>query len=205
MPGRKKIKAIYSGHYHAFAVDTDGAVWAWGLNNYGQTGVYSDNGSDPLLTIPSPMIVDKLSEYDVAHMASGSCHTAVVTRDGDLLCWGRMDAHQAGASRSKVVDQDIIKDVAGKDRILITPTKISEQKFATVECGLEHSIAIDTDGAAWSWGFGEMFQVGHGPPSRDIEEPTKIENSKTKLVFLKAASCGGNFSLIAGVPHEDNE
>ncbi|MBV5280163.1 MAG: hypothetical protein J0651_02550, partial [Actinobacteria bacterium] len=34
--GMRKIKDIFSGAYHSFAIDERGRVLAWGLNNRGQ-------------------------------------------------------------------------------------------------------------------------------------------------------------------------
>src|SRR5262249_13829383 len=37
-PGGVKIAAISAGDCHALALDTNGNVWAWGQNDYGQLG-----------------------------------------------------------------------------------------------------------------------------------------------------------------------
>lgn len=51
--------------------------------------------------------------------------------------------------------------------------------FACVRCavllaGGYHSVALDAEGYAWSWGRGEWGRLGHGDSS-DCYEPTKIE------------------------------
>ena len=32
------VTAIAEGHYHTLAMKSDGTVWAWGWNDYGQLG-----------------------------------------------------------------------------------------------------------------------------------------------------------------------
>ncbi|KAI5796157.1 hypothetical protein FPQ18DRAFT_232738, partial [Pyronema domesticum] len=52
-----------------------------------------------------------------------------------------------------------------------------------------------------SWGFGDMHQCGLGA-GNDVPEPTKIKNTTVKDITLKMAACGGQQSILAGVPKE---
>jgi alpha-tubulin suppressor-like RCC1 family protein len=113
-----------------------------------------------------------------------------------------MDAHQVGISHEKVPQEDVILDVSGKPRCLIVPHVIMPQKFIAIASGSNHNIAIEKEeGAAYSWGFGDMHQCGLGA-GNDVPEPTKIENTAVKDVTLKMAACGGQQSILAGVPKE---
>lgn len=199
-PHKKKMTKIFSGQYHSFSIAIDGSVWAWGLNGFAETGIYQEDAGDGLLTIATPQSVESLAQYDVQFLAGGQHHSLAITNGGDLLTWGRMDAKQVGINGDKCPEEDVIKDVAGKDRLLINPTKISDVKFAIADCGSDHTIAIDSNGQAWSWGFGEQHAVGQGPPTDDVAVPTKIENTATRGVEMKCVSCGGNFSALAGIP-----
>ena len=38
VPGLTGVVAVAAGYYHSLAVKTDGTVWAWGDNDYGQLG-----------------------------------------------------------------------------------------------------------------------------------------------------------------------
>ncbi|TGZ79262.1 RCC1/BLIP-II [Ascodesmis nigricans] len=199
-PHRLKVSRIFSGQYHSFAITTDGAVYAWGLNGYAQTGIYEADDSESLQTIHTPQLVASLSQYEITHLAGGQHHSLAITKSGDLLTWGRMDAHQVGVIGKDLPQEHVIRDVAGKDRILTTPTKVADVKFRAADCGIDHCVAIDEHGQAWSWGFGTQYQVGQGPPARDVEVPTMIVNTATKDVDMKVVSCGGNFSTLGGVP-----
>ena len=37
------VASVAAGEYHTVAVKTDGTLWAWGLNNWGQLGVATTN------------------------------------------------------------------------------------------------------------------------------------------------------------------
>src|SRR5947207_15674899 len=66
-------------------------------------------------------------------------------------------------------------------------------------CGTHHNIAISSTGEAYSWGYGESWQVGHGPKAGDIEVPTKIDNTATREVKMVTGGAGGQFSVLLGL------
>ena len=82
-----------------FAIKTDGTLWSWGINSYGQLG----NGSTIDQNSPKK-IMDNITEVD----ASGTMGAALST-DGTLYSWGYNENGQLG-------------DGTRADRL--TPTKI---------------------------------------------------------------------------------
>ncbi|CCX33475.1 ran exchange factor Prp20/Pim1 [Pyronema domesticum] len=202
---RKKVASIHSGSYHSFAITTDGLVYAWGLNTFAQCGIYQeqdqkDEGSSTIVQVPTR--VKSLEKWKIVDLDGGDRHSIALSSEGDLLAWGRMDAHQVGISHEKVPQEDVILDVSGKPRCLIVPHVIMPQKFVAIASGSNHNIAIEKEeGAAYSWGFGDMHQCGLGA-GNDVPEPTKIENTAVKDITLKMAACGGQQSILAGVPKE---
>jgi hypothetical protein len=54
--GGKVIKTIVPGYQHYVALSTDGHVYTWGLNSYGQLG----NGNASVSQIPYPMVAHHL-------------------------------------------------------------------------------------------------------------------------------------------------
>ena len=69
------------GNYHSVGVTRTGEVFTWGRGNYGSLG----HGNDD--TIMKPKQVKSLMGNTVTHVACGSYHTAVVTREGELFTW----------------------------------------------------------------------------------------------------------------------
>ena len=202
--GLKNIRAIGAGSYHSFAIKNDGTVYAWGLNQFGQCGIDRQGfvGEDGAV-IASPSIIESLSGYDIVSITGGEHHSLALTRSGQILSFGRMDCNQLGLSSPP---STAVVDSRGKPRFTPYPTIIPDiPPMRKVFCGSHHNIAIAEDGSTWSWGFGEVWQVGHGPhtadnPSGDIETPTRIVNTATQGVRMVTGGAGGQFSVLCGIP-----
>jgi alpha-tubulin suppressor-like RCC1 family protein len=74
------IIAISAGYNHSMALKSDGTVWTWGDNDYGQLGDNSTNGSSVPLQVPNLT--------NVIVIASGSYHSMALKSDGTVWVWG---------------------------------------------------------------------------------------------------------------------
>ncbi|KAL4987138.1 regulator of chromosome condensation 1/beta-lactamase-inhibitor protein II [Aspergillus falconensis] len=190
----KGIVHIGAGAFHSFAVHQSGKVFAWGLNSFGETGI-RENAGDSEAAIVHPTIVDSLSKKDVTQICGGAHHSIAVTQDGECLVWGRLDGYQTGLKIDTLPDDAVIKDERDRPRILIEPTAVPGIKAKAVAAGSDHSIAIDTDGRPWSWGFSATYQTGQGTQD-DVEVATVIENTAVRGKSLNWAGGGGQFSVL---------
>lgn len=92
------VIAIASGTWHSLALKSDGTVWTWGRNNYGQVGdgTFSNR--------KTPVQVKDLT--DVVAIAGGYLHSLALRSDGTVWAWGSNWSGQlgneaiVGASRS---------------------------------------------------------------------------------------------------------
>jgi regulator of chromosome condensation len=193
---RHQIKDIACGSYHNFAVHKNGSVYAWGLNNYGQTGITKGAGEGNAV-IRRPTIVKNLAKYKIANIQGGNHHSIACTEDRTLLTWGRCDDGQAGVSIEAIANADLIFDDRGKPRILTRPTAVPSVRAVSVAAGIDDSLAITDNGEAYSWGFSANYRTGQGT-EEVIKEATKIENSAIKGKKLTFVGCGGQFTVLAG-------
>ena len=120
---KKRIKHISCGSYHSFAIDDRDRVYAWGLSNFGQTGIPDDAG-EANAVIQKPTLVKALAEFKISKIRGGNHHSVACSEDGELLVWGRCDDAQAGISLDDLDQDDLIFDDRSKPRILIRPTTI---------------------------------------------------------------------------------
>ena len=196
--GLSKIKFVGAGNYHSFAINTEGDVFSWGLNQFGQCGIaegIADNAS-----VTSPTLVEGLKGYDIVWVGGGEHHSLALTSEGKLLAWGRLDINQLGL--------DPIPDTAlpqPHPKYLPTPTVIpGVPKMIFAACGTHHNIGISEAGEPFSWGYGDNWQVGQGPSCGDVKVPTKIVNTATQNVRMITGGAGGQFSVLLGVPKLTN-
>lgn len=191
-----KIVSIKSGHYHSFAIDNKGQVWAWGLNNFAETGISEGAGEDNA-SIDKPTIVKALSDFDLVDLSGGGHHSLACTEDGKLLAWGRIDAGQCGIDAEKVPKEHLTFDEKDIPRILAKPTAVPNVSGA-VACSAasDTSFAITSEGKAYSFGFSANFQTGQGTDD-DVTEATLIDNTAVKGKKLTFCGVGGQFAVLA--------
>ncbi|MBF0450216.1 MAG: hypothetical protein HQK75_05900, partial [Candidatus Magnetomorum sp.] len=127
---------------HSLAVKTDGTVWAWGVNDYGQLGI-GEATSDrytPVNTVSASNIID---------VAAGGHHSLALKNDGTVWAWGYNMSGQIGDGTS----------AGGNDRY--TPVQvINLTDVAAIAAGSNHSLALKSDGTVWAWGEDSEGQLG---------------------------------------------
>jgi len=190
-----KIKQIACGAYHCFAINESGLVYAWGSNNFGQTGILDGAGQGDA-TILKPGIVESLRPYKIREIQGGEHHSIACTEDGELLIWGRCDDGQAGIKLDNQPKDRLVFDEWGKPRILM-PTIIPSIHAVSVAAGIDNSFAVTLEGKAYSWGFSANYRNGQGTDDT-VKEATLVISADIKDKKLSYAGCGGQFSVLAG-------
>ena len=72
---------LVAGYTHAFAVDPDGSLWAWGANNNGELGLGTAGPA-----VRTPQKVPGLT--GVTQLAAAAEISMALRSDGTLLVWG---------------------------------------------------------------------------------------------------------------------
>jgi alpha-tubulin suppressor-like RCC1 family protein len=148
-----------AGGYHTCAVKTDGSLWCWGYNGYGQLGDGTYTNRDTPFQIMSS---------EVSSVALGGYHTCAIKRDGSLWCWGRNNYGQLGD---------------GTYTTRNAPVPIMSSGVSSVALGTYHTCAVKTDGSLWCWGYNGQGQLGDGAyTNRDT--PFQIMSSGVSSVAL---------------------
>ena len=133
-------RQVSCGQFCTAAIKTDGTLWTWGYNGFGQLG---DNTvaskSSPVQTIAGGWIWKQVS--------CGLNITAAIKSDGTLWLWGYNQNGQTGDNTIVGKSSPVQTIAAG------TPWK-------QVSCGHQHVGAIKTDGTLWMWGYNYNGQIG---------------------------------------------
>ena len=89
---------LSTGSGFTLAVKTDGTLWAWGTNDWGQLGDGTDDtgpqSCNGIACSTSPEQIG--SDTTWTQVDSGYVHTVAVKTDGSLWAWGRNDFGQLG-------------------------------------------------------------------------------------------------------------
>lgn len=180
-----------------FAIDSQGNTWAWGSNNYGQTGVTKGVGLGGSIVIPPRKVASFVGKH-IKMIEGGLHHSLAVTHDGECLVWGRIDAAQMGLDIKKLPldDPNKVLSAHGKARILLQPTSLDLLGCVYPAAGSDHNIVLTSDGKAYSWGFNTNYQCGQGHDD-DISVATLIQCSAINDKKLSWAGAGGQYSMLA--------
>jgi len=85
------LSAIATGQYHTIAAKSDGTVWTWGYNGYGELG--TGNTVDH----PTPASISASSGLTgVVAVAAGQYHSLALTSTGFVYAWGYNGYGQIG-------------------------------------------------------------------------------------------------------------
>ncbi|KAM0295221.1 hypothetical protein ACHAPM_010902 [Fusarium culmorum] len=194
---RGKIAKIACGSYHSFAIDKEGVVYGWGLNNFGEIGVESNAGEDDAVIL-RPAKLTYLDDYNITEIDGGEHHSLACSDKGDLLTWGRVDGYQVGFEFDKLSEENSIYDERGNARILFKPTIQPDVKdIVSVAAGTDNNFAISSNGTVYSWGFSSNYQTGQGT-IEDIHTPTLIDNTAIRGKKIIGAGAGGQYSVLIG-------
>jgi alpha-tubulin suppressor-like RCC1 family protein len=124
---------------NTLSVKTDGTLWSWGNNFYGQLGLGNTT------RYSSPKQVGSLTSWLTVSAGSYSS-TAAIKTDGTLWTWGQNNFGQLGLGNT--VDRS-------------SPSQVgSLTNWARLGAGNSYCLAIKTDGTMWSWGANAFGQLG---------------------------------------------
>ena len=90
--GNNTWSKVSSEYYHSLAIRSDGTLWAWGSNSYGQLGQSNTIGYS------SPVQVGTSAGW--SSIAAGYSYSLAIRSDGTLWAWGNNTYGQLGLSES---------------------------------------------------------------------------------------------------------
>ncbi|KAF3433649.1 hypothetical protein FNV43_RR24752 [Rhamnella rubrinervis] len=100
-----RIEGVAAGLWHTVCISADGDVYAFGGNQFGQLGT----GADQAETLPRLLDSPSLEDTHAKIVSCGARHSAIVTADGKVFCWGWNKYGQLGLG--DVIDRNIPSQV----------------------------------------------------------------------------------------------
>ncbi|XP_060835591.1 E3 ubiquitin-protein ligase HERC2 isoform X3 [Rhopalosiphum padi] len=156
-------------------VDSEYAVYVWGLNDKGQLGGL--NGSK----VKIPTFNEALTALKPIEIVGGSKSLFIVSNEGKVFVCGDSSGGRLGIPFCGKVSSP--RQIPGLSQFVI--------KNVAVHSGGKHAMALSFDGKILSWGDGEDGKLGHGD-TLTLDTPKLIDSLLSKRIFYIA--CGGAHS-----------
>src|SRR6185312_1603769 len=150
------------------ALKSDGTVWSWGSNGFGQLG----NGGYTSTTTPVQTTIT-----GVVAISSWSAFTLALKSDGTVWGWGTDYSGELGDGGSNTNRPSPVRT-------------LNLTNVVAIANGWIHGLAVKSDGTVWTWGRNVNGQLGDGTFT-NRSAPVQVSG----LTAATAAAGGENHSL----------
>jgi len=202
LPGGVSATAVSSGMEHSVALGSNGDVYDWGYNGFGQLGNGTTTDSSAPVEVPLPGAATAI--------AAGAEMSEALLSNGDLYTWGEgtngalgngnstnhsspveatvslVSAIAAGGQHTLLISEGIIyafgyngfgqlgDGTLTNRRTRIQVTMPAGVNGVAVAAGEDHSLAIGSDNKLYAWGYNGYGQLGNGN-TVDSADPTVVD------------------------------
>jgi alpha-tubulin suppressor-like RCC1 family protein/predicted metalloprotease len=182
------ITNVSLGEVHSSAITSEGRVFTWGYNAYGQLGDGTTTKRYTPTEITSQFNLSK--RETIKSVSLGRSHSSAITSEGRVFTWGDNYSSQLGD---------------GTTSKRYTPTEITSQfnlskreTIKSVSLGSSHSSAITSEGRVFTWGYNFYGQLGDGTTLNSRSTPTEITSqfNLSKRETIKSVSLGSSHSSV---------
>jgi alpha-tubulin suppressor-like RCC1 family protein len=220
VPGLNAVIGLAAGSLHALVVTTDGHVWGWGNDWFGQVG---DGDLNPVSAVTLP--VRLIEPVDVTSVAAGDLHSFALTGTTRRSAWGSNSQGQlgqdtprsmmelaAGESHSLAVMGygqatawgansygQLGDGTTGPGRPMPQPVgdpfpighhSVPFDDVSAVAGGARHGLALLASGKVYAWGQNARGQLGDG-----------VGTYQDHYTPVKVLSLSGVVAVSAGAWH----
>jgi uncharacterized repeat protein (TIGR02543 family) len=158
------ITQVSLGWSHSSALTSEGRIFTWGNNDYGQLG----DGTTTNRTTPTE-ITSQFNLHageSIIQVSLGIFHSSAITSEGRIFTWGNNGYGQLGDGTT--------------NNNRTTPTEITSQfnlpageSIIIVSLSFDHSSALTSEGRIFTWGNNFYGQLGDGTTTNRTT-PTEI-------------------------------
>mmetsp|Transcript_28149 Transcript_28149/g.53249 ORF Transcript_28149/g.53249 Transcript_28149/m.53249 type:complete len:574 (-) Transcript_28149:362-2083(-) len=201
-----KIRHASCGRRHTLVCTEEGAMFSWGSHKAGQlgTGVKVNDGS----AVPVKVAATSGSSR-VTRVACGAEFCMAVNEEGFVAAWGHPMYGQLGnRSNGEYIERagstsyhyETVPNVVKFDGVPLSESP----NVVDVVCGNNHTVAMTSEGAVFTWGFAGYGRLGHNsqkdlmsPLELDVFSVSKSRNPRMGAKMITAgATC--SYALSAG-------
>ncbi|MEQ9377048.1 MAG: cadherin domain-containing protein [Imperialibacter sp.] len=151
-------KSFDQGEAFAVGTKTNGEMFAWGVDYFGNENMEFDYDLNTFFTAVK---VSDVSDWE--RVVAGYVYQLGIKQDGTLWFWGATSRGESGTGNTSFTTRTLVQ--LGTD---------TDWKFVDADFWVNH--AVKTDGTLWSWGavYGSNLGLGLTNFNNDINVPTQI-------------------------------
>ena len=170
------VIAVAGGGYHSLALKSDGTVWTWGYNQFGELG----NGTNSNSYLP----VQVSSLSGIVAVSGGWGFSLGLKSDGTVWSWG---SNQYGQLGNGTLDSNVPIQVNGLNRI------------TAISAGTYHGLILKSDGTVWALGYNYDGELGNGTLTNS-NSPVQVNG-----LSGVSSICAGGYHNLAIKPDSTQE
>ena len=178
------ITQVAAGYDHGLLLADDGAVFAFGKDDYGEIGQGTSHG---YTLVATPIVTTSLAGKAITQMAAGEHFSLLLADDGTVFSFGKSDWGQAGLGPS----------LGSRIATPIHTTNLAGKTITQVAADGSHSLLLADDGTVFSMGMDQGGRTGLGLPDWTqtlVATPIDTTNLAGKTITQVAA--GKTHSLL---------
>lgn len=172
------ISVVRGGFWHTLALKSDGTVWAWGNNDYGQLG----NGSVTSSYGGVAYAAQVTGLSNVVAIAAGHWHSVAVKSDGSVWTWGLNNTSWDANRNGQLGD--------GTTTTRLTPVRVLGvggvgylSGVVKAAAGASFTLALKSDGTVFGWGTNLEGELGNGNKTTSL---TPVQSGVSNITDLAA-------------------
>jgi alpha-tubulin suppressor-like RCC1 family protein len=184
------VITVAAGQSHSLALRSDGSVWAWGDNQYGQLGDGTTENRDTAVKVSGLEFTRDVRDRVIA-IAAGGWFSLALQSDGTIRAWGSNQWGQLGdgtfEDRTKPVV--VIQRARGGDPL---------DRVKAIAAGYGFSLALRANGSVLAWGSNGNGALGSGQFGGANPIPGRVRTGVASgglLTNVIAIAGGGDHAL----------
>ena len=199
---RRQLVHVSSRGGHSLGLDSEGKVWAWGRNSFGQLG----DGTTTNRSRPVPVCVSGSTDTDCVQFRIGVDGTLgaatfgslAMDGEGRVWAWGRNTWGDLGDGTT--IDRLNPVPVCASGSTGNGCEQLRLGSRGALSTGGSHTLAVDSSGFVWAWGRNVRGQLGDGTTT-DRSNPVPVCISGSTGDACVQLNVGARRALTVGNLH----
>ena len=184
---KKWVSAVTYGEGKIIALDNRGTLYTTDVNYEGK--INENRNYQKLLNVDEL----KLSEKNIVQISAGILHTVAIDEEGRVYICGNNEYGQLGDGTTT----NSVLPICISDK----ENELKGKKIISISAGEGHTVAIDEEGKAYTWGFNYYGQLGDGTTTNSVL-PICISDKENELKGKRIVDISAGYGHTVAIDEE---